>query len=583
MEKIRRCLNCMEPYEDHRDSCPFCGYRETKEWDNQLILEPGTILQGRYIVGTAREEGETDITYIGWDGLFDRKILIQEFFPVRLAKRDSAGKVLPVQGAEASLQKWTIEFIRQRENLIRFYESRNIICVYSAFRDNGTGYMTFQYADAPTLSEYIREHGPLSVSLAKVYLEQALNALQAVHGLGFIHGGISVDSFWMTQSGRSLVLKSFAEPCHSCGRTDLPDYGNAGVWTDVRGLAFLFAMMISGTTHMDEKSALSVIARTRMLSDVEKRTLAAALHAESGSAVSTLIALSKGILGERRTEELTSEMQKNPVRGRRYSKTGGPEELRRKILIGGTVLIVAILAAMAGVTLSRAVTNRTQVINSDSGLKENESTGAKDPAEKASESAKSTETAEPTETTAGTVNQPTQQQTQGNQQTQQQAQGNQPTQQQAQGNQPTQQQTQGNQQTQQQAQGNQQTQQQAQGNQQTQQLTTGESTDTAADTGESTDTAADTGESTDTAADTGESIDTTAGPGESTNTTAGPGESTNTTANPGESTNTTAGPGESTNTTAGQGESTETTVSIVESPPNQGETEMTGEDGLESD
>ena len=47
----------------------------------RLILKPGYILQERYITGTLRAEGETDLTYIGWDGLFDRKVLIQEFFP----------------------------------------------------------------------------------------------------------------------------------------------------------------------------------------------------------------------------------------------------------------------------------------------------------------------------------------------------------------------------------------------------------------------------------------------------------------------------------------------------------------------
>ena len=62
MARIRRCLSCMEVYEDHLNSCPFCGYKEPKIWDDQLILQPGTILQGRYIVGTKREEGETDIT-----------------------------------------------------------------------------------------------------------------------------------------------------------------------------------------------------------------------------------------------------------------------------------------------------------------------------------------------------------------------------------------------------------------------------------------------------------------------------------------------------------------------------------------
>ena len=346
MERIRRCLNCMESYEDHLESCPFCHYKNTTEWDSRLILKPGTILQHRYIAGTLRGEGETDLTYIGWDELFDRKVLIQEFFPANLAARDAEGRVVPLQGKEEELLKWSNEFVRQRENLIRLYESPDVVCVFSAFRDNGTAYMTCQYADSPTLGEYLSGNGPVRVQLARAYLDQAVRAVWEAHKIGVIHGNICPDSFWMTSGERRLVLKDFAEPAHFCGRPDLKDYGKAGTWTDVRGLALLFASMLAGTACKDEKTAAAVFGREKkVLSDMERKTLQDALQAAEGSPVSTVEAFARGILGERRTEELT--LRAPNASGQPAGRT---QSVRNRILAAGIGAIILMFAAIAFVT-----------------------------------------------------------------------------------------------------------------------------------------------------------------------------------------------------------------------------------------
>ena len=339
----------MESYEDHLDSCPFCHYKNTEERGGRLILKPGTILQGRYIVGTPRGEGETDLTYIGWDELFDRKVLIQEFFPANLATRDANGGVVPLQGKEADLLKWTNEFVRQRENLIRLYESPDVVCVFSAFRDNGTAYMTCQYADSPTLGDYLSENGPVKVQLAKAFLDQAVHAVWEVHQIGLIHGNICPESFWMTSGERRLVLKDFAEPAHFCGRPDLKDYGKAGSWTDVRGLALLYASMLAGAVCRDEKTAAAVFAREKkMLSDIERKTLQEALQAANGSPVSTVKAFARGILGERRTEELTLQDRHQPVHPGRRRKSGSS-----RLMAAGIGAIILLLAVMVLVTFGR--------------------------------------------------------------------------------------------------------------------------------------------------------------------------------------------------------------------------------------
>ena len=76
-----RCLECMEEYEEGLRQCPYCGAGQVWMQEEKNYLSPGIKLQNRYIAGTVQAKRETDIIYIGWDTIFERKVLIQEFFP----------------------------------------------------------------------------------------------------------------------------------------------------------------------------------------------------------------------------------------------------------------------------------------------------------------------------------------------------------------------------------------------------------------------------------------------------------------------------------------------------------------------
>ena len=87
---MKRCLNCMEEFEDHLRICPACGGGKGREYP--FALKAGSILQGRYIVGNCQRARACDIRYIGWDALFERKVFIEEFYPARLADRMRTGE-----------------------------------------------------------------------------------------------------------------------------------------------------------------------------------------------------------------------------------------------------------------------------------------------------------------------------------------------------------------------------------------------------------------------------------------------------------------------------------------------------------
>ena len=70
---MKRCLGCMEEYQEKEAICPHCGWMEDNFDTPKGILEPGNILKGRYIVGTVRRQDELDILYIGWDALLNQR------------------------------------------------------------------------------------------------------------------------------------------------------------------------------------------------------------------------------------------------------------------------------------------------------------------------------------------------------------------------------------------------------------------------------------------------------------------------------------------------------------------------------
>ena len=63
----RRCMGCMELYEETLERCPHCGYVHGTPAKEAYHILPGSLLAGRYIVGQVLGFGGFGVTYIGYD------------------------------------------------------------------------------------------------------------------------------------------------------------------------------------------------------------------------------------------------------------------------------------------------------------------------------------------------------------------------------------------------------------------------------------------------------------------------------------------------------------------------------------
>ena len=87
MEEIRHiCLNCMvNKGED--PACPECGHSGEIAVAETVHLKPGTVLNGKILLGRVMGHGGFGIIYLGRDLMVEIKLASKEYFPHDLVFR----------------------------------------------------------------------------------------------------------------------------------------------------------------------------------------------------------------------------------------------------------------------------------------------------------------------------------------------------------------------------------------------------------------------------------------------------------------------------------------------------------------
>lgn len=122
MEK--RCLGCMELYEDSFDVCPRCGFIKGERAEEAIHLEPGDVIVDRYLIGKVLGYGGFGVTYIGWDNRLEQKVAIKEYLPGEFATRmPGQQKVTVFNGQkEEQFKEGLIKFVDEAKHLVKIPE-----------------------------------------------------------------------------------------------------------------------------------------------------------------------------------------------------------------------------------------------------------------------------------------------------------------------------------------------------------------------------------------------------------------------------------------------------------------------------
>lgn len=152
-------------------------------------------------------------------------------------------------------------YIKEAENLSRYYLMPGIVSVRDFFYGNSTAYIVMEYIDGIDMKQYAKlRGGRLKPEEVISLLKDVLKALQAVHEDNIIHRDISPDNIMLTRKDMHAVLIDFgaartygnsenAPVLLKHGYAPIEQYkrdGNQGPWTDVYSMCASMYFLMSG-------------------------------------------------------------------------------------------------------------------------------------------------------------------------------------------------------------------------------------------------------------------------------------------------------------------------------------------------
>lgn len=267
MEINVRCLcgNCFRERSSPDCSCGACGYDPAADRGRYpMALRPGSILNGKYIIGRVLGQGGFGITYLALDYTLKMRVAVKEFFPENIVSRRPGAAMVSLGSPE--LEDVFIDGIRsfldEARVLAKFQGNLNIVGVREFFEENRTAYFVMDYVEGTSFKSYIVSHGgKVSWQEAAKVLIPVMDALEAVHLSGILHRDVTPDNIYLTKSGTVKLLDFGAARYAAEGREQSLDvflkegyapieqydgHGRQGPYTDVYSLAATFYSAITG-------------------------------------------------------------------------------------------------------------------------------------------------------------------------------------------------------------------------------------------------------------------------------------------------------------------------------------------------
>lgn len=197
------CLNCFKD-KGGNGRCPYCGYTDERGQKQSWCIQPGTVLSGRYIMGTVIGSGGFGITYKAYDAKLDMKVAIKEFYPQSIANRGRDGTTVEIftNSQEDAFQSMLERFLEEARNMAIFSKEPDIVTVYDYFEANGTAYIVMELIEGMLLRDYLKEYQRIEVKDAVSLFLDILKALEKLHANGIIHKDISSDNIFILEGNR---------------------------------------------------------------------------------------------------------------------------------------------------------------------------------------------------------------------------------------------------------------------------------------------------------------------------------------------------------------------------------------------
>ncbi len=271
------CMGCMEKLEQAGCPCKKCGFdvRRYQRPENSLPLYE--IVNGKYLIGRVIGIGGFGITYIAWDFYQGKRVCVKEYFPREIAVRNFHGHTYSEQISisvnysvetgtqnpdrmQSAYRKGLESYIKEAENLSKYYLMPGIVSIRDFFYGNNTAYIVMEYIDGIDMKRYAKlRGGRMMPEEVFALLKDVLKALDVIHKDNIIHRDISPDNIMLTNKLQAILIDFGAARDYGNGKNApvLLKHGYApveqykrgaqqGPWTDVYSMCASIYYLLTG-------------------------------------------------------------------------------------------------------------------------------------------------------------------------------------------------------------------------------------------------------------------------------------------------------------------------------------------------
>ncbi|MDC6171113.1 hypothetical protein PO768_27210, partial [Paucibacter sp. XJ19-41] len=170
------------------------------------VLPSGHRLDGYELHGLIAASGSS-LSYLATDLELGLTVVLMEYFPAALARREGSGLVACVEAAHAAAyQRGLAAFVDEARMLARCQHAA-LVQVIRLWQARGTVYRAMPYRGGQTLLDLRRDMpGPPDEASLLALLDDLLGAIDAFHRTGRTHGGIHPGSILLLGDDRPLLL-----------------------------------------------------------------------------------------------------------------------------------------------------------------------------------------------------------------------------------------------------------------------------------------------------------------------------------------------------------------------------------------
>ena len=250
--------------------CPECGRAYGSVHAEPFALKPGTILNGKYLMGEMLGQGGFGITYIGLDLLLQQKVAIKEYFPTctGMVSRENRSTVVwsSAMVGKTGTQRGFDSFLKEARKMAKLGGISNVVGVKSVFTQNETAYIVMDFIEGETLQQKMQKNGPMDFDSCIRLMTPIMQSLAEVHKHGIIHRDISPDNIMVQPDGKPVLLDLGAakdldiqgkdgsiqttQMVAKQGFSPIEQYrknASVGPWTDVYSMAATIYYCCTGT------------------------------------------------------------------------------------------------------------------------------------------------------------------------------------------------------------------------------------------------------------------------------------------------------------------------------------------------